>query len=87
MTNWCKSCKYYGESALSYPCAVCERAYDEPPTKHENIDCVEVVRCKDCKTASINQFAKECGLVYCKHYLCGMRADDFCSYGERGDGV
>ena len=35
MANWCKSCKYYGESSLSYPCVVCERAYDNPPTKHK----------------------------------------------------
>lgn len=48
MADWCKSCKYYGESSLSYPCAICERAYDNAPTKHKEIDVVPVVRCRDC---------------------------------------
>lgn len=53
-------------------------------------DRVEVVRCKDCKYAYINSFAKVAGTVSCKFWAdksCGtaytMQQNDFCSYGER----
>ena len=51
----------------------------------ETVDAIEVVRCRDCRHASPN------GLYGCdlKTFTFGnrhrMRADDFCSMGEKGD--
>ena len=48
-------------------------------------NCVEVVRCKDCKYYEIGKDY----LPYCNHWDGGIadypREDDFCSYGERKD--
>lgn len=94
MANWCKSCKYYGESSLSYPCVVCERAYDRPPTKHEKSDYVKVVRCWEC----VHRRKRECPLYNEKYMeydmgygdieqVCkitdGTIDDGFCYKGER----
>lgn len=47
-------------------------------------DVVPVVRCKDCK--SWNRYEPDSVSGRCG-FLCKMRMyDDFCSYGERGDG-
>lgn len=53
------------------------------------VDAVPVVRCKDCeyhrpinrKDTYENLFVDGC--VWCLEHDDGMRADDFCSYGER----
>ena len=53
---------------------------------------VEVVRCKDCKFAYINNFAKVQEKALCNRWRNHdgnsvlMQADDFCSYGERREG-
>lgn len=86
MIDWCKSCKYYGESSLSYPCAICERAYDNAPPKWESNDHVRVVRCKDCKYYTVhcnsqyNGTRGKCKLIDDNDTWFG---DDFCSYGVR----
>ena len=54
------------------------------------VDAVEVVRCKDCKHISTASWGekfcvrKRIDGVYVE--LSNLRADDFCSYGERKDG-
>lgn len=48
---------------------------DEAPT----IDAVEVVRCKDCKWHYDSKF----GYVVCLWFNKTIRADGYCSYGER----
>ena len=56
------------------------------------VDAVEVVRCKECKKRVIdmNKEKYECGLL---EYACYdtpafyCKDNDFCSYGERKDGV
>lgn len=48
---------------------------DEAPT----IDAVEVVRCKDCKRHYDSKF----GYVVCLWFNKTVRADGYCSYGER----
>lgn len=55
---------------------------EEAPTIHT----APVVRCKDCRWANINLFAKELGIVYCNNYGKRKKQDDFCSEGERRDG-
>ena len=65
--------------------------------KLPTVDAVEVVRCKDCKSAEpYTRMDGKTGF-YCKHQKCTLRygtnwerlympikeADDFCSYGER----
>lgn len=54
---------------------------------------VPVVRCRNCKYAYINSFAKESGVALCMHWTnrsdgvqMVMQFDDFCSYGEKKDG-
>jgi hypothetical protein len=61
----------------------------EAPT----VDAVEVVRCKDCKHYSSDQYGCECGLHSEKEnedypaFAVQMLPNDFCSYGERKDNV
>ena len=64
------------------------------------VDAVEVVRCKDCKSAEPYTRMNGKTGFYCKHQKCTLRygtnwerlympikeADDFCSYGERREG-
>lgn len=51
-----------------------------------DVDVVEVVRCKDCRfwnefpTASSTPYIHECG---CRYPRRGTSANDFCSWGER----
>ena len=52
--------------------------------KQKTIDAVSVVRCKDCKAWNRYEPASVSGRC---SFLCMMRMDDdYCSYGERGDG-
>lgn len=52
-------------------------------------DLVEVVRCKDCRSAYINSFSAQSGVALCRFWTnrsqsqVVMQQDDFCSYGER----
>ena len=48
------------------------------PLEIEEVDAVEVVRCKDCKA-----YDKEVG--YCEAMGFTCEVNDFCSYGERKD--
>ena len=56
-----------------------QQAVDEQPT----IDAVPVVRCRECKHLMFSDCYGECG----KGHMGVVRPDDFCSYGERKDGV
>lgn len=48
----------------------------------KTVDAVEVVRCKDCKHYKPDEY--ECGCDFAGG-LPYVKADDFCSYGERRD--
>ena len=48
----------------------------------ERKNCVEVVRCKDCKCLHIKTFATS---QFCSLSGIPVEDDDFCSYGERKD--
>ena len=50
----------------------------------KTIDAEVVCRCKDCERR--NKSADLTDTVYCPWLKLQMRKDDFCSYGERGDG-
>lgn len=56
---------------------ICE-VLEETPT----VDAVPVVRCKDCKYYKPDEF--ECGCDFAGG-LPYVKADDFCSYGQRRD--
>ena len=56
-----------------------QKLIEDAPT----VDAVEVVRCKDCKYLMFSDFYGECG----KGYMGIVRPDDFCSRGERKEGV
>ena len=44
------------------------------------VDAVEVVRCKDCKYAELDD-----DMYFCAHHGCDWNeGNHFCSYGERG---
>lgn len=51
--------------------------------KRPTVDAVEVVRCLDCKYLMFSDCYGECG----KGYMGVVRPDDFCSRGERKEGV
>lgn len=46
------------------------------------VDAVEVVRCRDCKHYKPDEYEFGCG---CDGGLPYVKADDYCSYGERRD--
>lgn len=54
------------------------KVLEETPT----VDAVPVVRCKDCKYYKPDEF--ECGCDFAGG-LPYVKADDFCSYGQRRD--
>lgn len=56
--------------------------------KQPTADVVEVVRCKDCKYRG-TMLSVPKGVFYtCKKYLLPYcKPDDYCSYGERMDGM
>lgn len=54
------------------------RLLEKAPT----VDAVEVVRCRDCKHYKPDEY--ECGCDFAGG-LPYVKADDFCSYGERRD--
>ena len=54
------------------------RLLEKAPT----VDAVEVVRCRDCKHYKPDEY--ECGCDFAGG-LSYVKADDFCSYGERRD--
>lgn len=54
------------------------RLLEKAPT----VDAVEVVRCRDCKHYKQDEY--ECGCDFAGG-LPYVKADDFCSYGERRD--
>ena len=58
-----------------------ERA-DKVDRKSPTVDAVEVVRCNDCKHYKPDEY--ECGCDFAGG-LPYVKADDFCSYGERRD--
>ena len=59
--------------------------------KQPRVDAVEVVRCKDCKHWSVDQYGCVCNLHSEKEnadypaFEIQMLPTDFCSYGERKD--
>lgn len=86
----CYSCISHVDLALHKPNAETEFAnYEQADVKTPTVDAVEVVRCKDCK----HWTHVEDGMGDCtnrRFHLDGhvdptMKADDFCSCGERKD--
>ena len=71
--------KYFYEHLDDLHMAGAMNAIDEMP----NADVVPVVRCKDCKYLMFSDFYSECG----KGGMWIVRPDDFCSRGERKEGV
>lgn len=51
-------------------------------TKCPTADVEEVVRCRDCIHCEAGAYTD---LLYCEYFDWGIKADDFCSYGERKD--
>lgn len=54
----------------------------------DRVDCVEVVRCKDCKHCKkyrnrLDPMLNHQLCVRMDNYAWGVEEDDFCSYGER----
>lgn len=48
--------------------------------------CIELVRCRECRKAEL--FTGGCrGFCHCNLSGMTMKNDDYCSYGERKDGV
>ena len=52
--------------------------YIPKPCENANCDCVEVVRCKDCKKRGA--FGEK---GFCELYARGVPDEHYCSYGER----
>ena len=73
----CKLCDNQKEYCGKEKCPV----YKAPAT-----EAVPVVRCKDCKWVEKGKDYE----AYCNHWKSGLyanvKADDFCSYGERREG-
>ena len=77
MSKFCKACVHYGV------CKYSKSAYAEVNCRDfiRRINCVEVVRCIDCKYSSF--------LSHCSKYKCERTKDvlffcnDFCAYGKR----
>ena len=75
---------------------VAERALNEYEYKGKTIrqwvtmlckgDCVEVVRCKDCKNAWHSLEGLRCCIWATSEENCETEPDAFCSFGERKDG-
>ena len=65
---------------------ITRRLIENAPT----VDAVEVVRCKDCKwydaDCEVCVYLSEDGDTYDCGCDVNMKADDFCSYGERREG-
>lgn len=66
----------YGETLID-PRDFADAVCDSP-----TVDAVPVVRCKDCKYYKPDEY--ECGCD-CPAGLPYVKADDFCSYGERNE--
>lgn len=49
-----------------------------------SVNLVEVVRCKECKYCCNPDWYEE-GFGECTHTLCGVKLNDFCSRGEKGE--
>ena len=71
--------KECSEGLDKYYCGYAKAFIDHAPT----VDAVEVVRCKDCKHYYYSAYAMRC---VCDFDNKGWDKDDFCSYGERGEG-
>ena len=77
----CIPCKEYGADKDGVRCEFCGFGFCLDGIKRHKV--TEVVRCRDCKYASPN------GEYGCKAYhfklyeTYEMKADDFCSHGER----
>ena len=52
---------------------------DKMPT----IDAVQVVRCRECRSGEKRKTANFNPFWYCTRQGCSIKADDYCSYGER----
>lgn len=47
----------------------------------ENAPHIDIVRCKECNAYMTDGYTDGCG--FCAYHHSVVRADDFCSYGER----
>lgn len=44
---------------------------------------IDIVRCKECKAYMTDGYANGCG--FCAYHQSVVKADDYCSYGERSE--
>lgn len=58
---------------------IAARIIDDAPA----VDAVEVVRCRDCKYIYFNKAYNSCLCRNTNGLTSHLKADDFCSYGER----
>ena len=77
-------CKLIGKDKIDRVSWMCH--FPKQCSEFKNrTNCVEVVRCKDCKRFVDN---REAFVTYCKRELKDLyvKPNDFCSYGERREG-
>lgn len=81
----CDGCEHEPKDEFTFPCVICKQnfvdMYEPMPEREQNIDTVEVVRCKDCKHLYNDADTGKA----CEFTNMGMEPNDFCSYGERRD--
>lgn len=82
--RYCKPCKEEGKDHDGCWCRACwvDDMLDEVDC-FQPADVAPVVRCKDCKHYEPEEY--EFGCVFAGG-LSYVKADDYCSYGERKDG-
>ena len=70
-------CRKTCHPGIACPDIYCKEMWDE----FEDVERVEVVRCKDCK------WYQPDADKWCEYFECmGFEPDDYCSQGERKDG-
>ena len=70
-------------------CISANRSFCEEINRLPAADVVEVVRCRDCTYAELNEDDLRDGLLlcwYCRYHGGYYESKDFCSYGTRKDG-
>lgn len=74
-------CRKTCHPGIACPDIYCKEMWDE----FEDVERVEVVRCKDCKFS--DWYTAMDGNQYCyctEHDSSGHQKNDYCSYGEKG---
>lgn len=74
----------YGAYEHIYSTSDILKSIDEAPT----VDAEKIVRCRDCRYFRITDYAKgTAGMGCCVQTGCGVKQDDFCSYGKCKSGT